>query len=99
MVYTLLSSTMQINDETKSRIKCQRLNWKIYRKCCQIFDWNLRKKIKEMSYKNTSLIYIKQQKAAMRCQNNMYNNNHKRCIKTADKKIIKDYNELGQFDN
>ena len=49
-----------------------------------------------MSYKNTLLIHIKQQKAAMRCQNNMYNNNHKRCIRTADKKIIiKDYNELG----
>jgi hypothetical protein len=42
---------------------------------------------KEMSYKNTLLIYIKQQKAAMICQNNMYNtNNHKRCIRTADKK-------------
>ena len=49
-----------------------------------------------MSYKNTLLIHIKQQKAAMRCQNNMYNNNHKRCIITAYKKIIiKDYNELG----
>jgi hypothetical protein len=49
-----------------------------------------------MSYKNTLLIHIKQQKAAMRCQNNMHNNNHKRCIRTADKKIIiKDYNELG----
>jgi hypothetical protein len=32
----------------------------------------------------------------MRCQNNMYNNIHKRCIRPADKKIIiKDYNELG----
>ena len=33
----------------------------------------------------------------MRCQNNMYNtNNHKRCIRPADKKIIiKDINELG----
>ena len=32
----------------------------------------------------------------MRCQNNMYNtNNHQRCIRTADKKIIlKDINDL-----
>ena len=41
-----------------------------------------------MSYKNTLLIHIKQQKTAMRCQNNMYNNIHKRCIRTADKKIM-----------
>ena len=34
----------------------------------------------------------------MRCQNNMYNkDNHQRCIRTADKKImIKDPNELRQ---